>query len=979
MKKYISLVFLFAFAFLLFLPQPIIAQEQNAPVCASEVSSDDVELAESLPLPITFICYGVVIDLQLDGSFHVQEVQQVYFAEGGLTTGFSELPLALTTGIDNVTVAEIGQPYQVVDVYEREANTFYWEQSGEQIFVDWAYEEVPAGEVRTFLVEYDVHGALWTYETGDFLEYRAVTDARDGIFVLNSRVVVNFPEAWNPETIQADVFGTADFADPVISETGVEFELTNTLPTGVPFQVFVSFPHGLVDTQVQPWQAEEDSAELDFRFLEQETVLTIHAEGYISVEESQSVAVAEGAMYSGFQAWTLLALDSIENLAIWEGEQAFQLDEVACNYCFDFSATESSDSWVYASGADGELRIEQDGVGRINSNWYFPPLVRGESTTFRLTYDARGAIQVTEDGQAIGWLAVAGYDVPIEQASVIIDFPSGVSLENAGVEGGTLQRMQDGRVRVVHNGPVEAGEIWRVRIAMPPDATEATVPNWQQDMAMALEDGERIQEEIRLAEIALARRQLGFGVAGVLVFVVGMLGVFVVWYLRGRDEFTEPIPSYLNEPPSSLAPGLVAYLIDEEANAKGVLASLFHLAELGLIKLELKEPLRLQRQWPELLAKGQVIELDSGREVTLPNHLIKLFNGISYHVATDKPTTLTSLASKWHSILPSVYKEIGQEADAFFDTLPDKARNRWMSFGQILLILSILGAFIFGLLYVPLTGDIALAPPLALMPVSIAMMVVSRWMARRTGYGAEEWAKWEAFSEYLENLRAYANDDNKRAQTILDNYFAYAVALGVEEVVLQQAEELGGNMPRWTRPVVLTPSDDTAQFDPSRPALPRRLIFSQPTPIDRNVEAITSRPTAPAGSEAPTESANLPPEKPITSLTGLSDSLGKRIDKVSRGLTDVLNTAVGNKANTPFRTIGKGVKATGQTIGSVLSNAAASSSSGRSGGYSGKSSSSRRSRSSFGSSRSRSSSRRSSGRRSSSRRSSGGGRRGFGR
>lgn len=951
------------------LPRPVAAQEQNAPVCDTEISQADLDFALIQPLPITFICYGVVIDLQLDGSFHVQEVQQVYFAEDGLKTGFSEIPLALTAGVQNVRVAELGQAYERVETYERLANTYAVTETAGNVFVDWAYEEVPAGEVRTFLVDYDVVGALWVYETGDILEYRAVTDSRDGIPVVNSRVVVNFPEAWDTEGIAADVFGATDFAEPIVTAEGVFYELTAPLASGVPFQVFVTFPHGLLAAEVQAWQEEEDSAALEYRFLGIETQLTIHDDGTLSIVEGQNIAVAAGALYRGFQNWGLLALDGVENLQVSEGGQVFREDEADCNYCFSYDLTPSEPNWVYADSGSGALRVDEGQAGRVSATWVFPPLVRGEATTFVLAYDVVGAIQVTEEGQAISWVAVSGYDVPVEQASVILDLPGGVRLEDVFIQGGELRRLEDDRIGVVHEGVVPAGEVWRVQISMPPDATTASQPQWQSDIAVALEEAEVIKEALGQAEIVLARQQLGFGVVGALVLIGGLLGVCVAWYLRGRDEEAEPVPTYLSEPPSSLAPGLVAYLIDEEANAKGILASLFHLASLGLLQIKLQEPLRLMRQWPELLVPGQVVELAGGETVVLPNHLIKLFNGLAYHMEVGALSTLSSLASKWHGFLPGVYAEMEREADTFFADRPDEARRRWLSRGQGLILAGLVIGFIMGLLYVPRFGEVALAPPLALVPIGMAMMVVSRWMAQRTDKGAEAWTKWEAFGNYLENLKVYVADDNEQAQAVLDKYFAYAIALGVEEVVLEQVEVLGGVMPRWTRPVTFMPFTEPLEL--TRPGLPHRIRVSNaplgeittPPPVDNHPPALEE--------ERPSE--------PLTSLAGLSGRLTERLDTANRSLTDVLNTAVSDKADTPFEIIFEGTKEAlkftaiaGKSMAAVLNEVSASSAGG-SGGYKGGSSG--RSRSSF-SSRSRSSS---SGRSSSSRRSSGGGGRGFGR
>ena len=192
-----------------------------------------------------------------------------------------------------------------------------------------------------------------------------------------------------------------------------------------------------------------------------------------------------------------------------------------------------------------------------------------------------------------------------------------------------------------------------------------------------------------------------------------------------------------------------------------------------------------------------------------------------------------------------------------------------------------------------------------------------------------------AFRRYLLNLEDYGNQ--AEAQEILDRYFAYAVALDAQQIVLRDAERLEAHMPAWTRPVIVTSTPSASPDGGSSPFAPA--LSWQPAPAGEGGDS------APGGS---------PPAG--WSLSGQSRRMGTNLSAASLSLSRTLSTAAGDGSSTMD-----------------AMNRAVRTSSGRSATrYSGSSSGSR----SFSSSRS-SSSRSSSSRSSSSRSSGGGGRRGF--
>lgn len=327
--------------------------------------------------------------------------------------------------------------------------------------------------------------------------------------------------------------------------------------------------------------------------------------------------------------------------------------------------------------------------------------------------------------------------------------------------------------------------------------------------------------------------------------------------------------------------------------------------------------------------------------------------------------SLDRVSSPFRRVLPEVYAAMGYEAERFFSSLPDTVRHRWLVRGQWM----VLGGFVVSAAALcklgSEVGGVAITPVLAFMLIGGLLIVLSRWMPQRTTVGAEEAERWLAFRRYLKNLKWYG--DLAEAQRILDRHFAYAVALDVEEVVMAQAEEMGGRMPVWTRPVQVGGRNDAASTGGVRPLI----VQHEPEP----------RPAQLSGGRMKRVEKDRPSVS-LPTLDGVSREMAKTLDKASDGLTHLLDGAAGDGTDTPFSLVVRGTgKATEMTwhattstfdvLGDILE--VLGSSGGGSGGYSGSSS-----RSSWSSSRSSSFSRSSSSRSSSSRSSGGGGRRGFG-
>ncbi|MBK8902140.1 MAG: DUF2207 domain-containing protein [Anaerolineaceae bacterium] len=927
--------------------------------------------------------FDVNITVLADGRFTVQEIQQIRF-DGEFTTGFAEIPLAYTTSIEEVLVT--GGPSLAEQTAYRQGagpESYALSREGETLFVDWEFAATSPGDVLVFVLTYTVEGGLWVYPEANRLEWRAIPADRSGLVVPQSRVSVTLPTAVAAEALFAEAFGPAyavEIADRGGSTT-VVYEASEAVADGTAFQVLLDFPPELVTAVPQPWQITEDSAQLEYSIDQIDMTIEVQPDGTLYVLETQQVSVQAGVLYSGYRRFSLLFTDDIQIVNVFEGEFPFTEAEPGSN-CVDCYTVETEPSfswWASYSPADDEVAIYEEAAGEVRLNWFIPPLVAGESGQFTLEYLVAGAVLPRTDDQQLNWTAVANYGVPIENVQVRWLLPNGLGLEDVQVSGGDVSRAADGAVLVTNTAPIAPNSPWQIELTLPPDGTDARTPAWQRKIEAEVAEGEAFK--VRQARIDLAWL-VGQMVAG----VTAVLGAITYWYLRGSRRLREAMGNYRTEPPSNLPPGVVNYLVEGKMTARGVLASVLHLADLGLVQLQMGGSLLVTAVRQEPLAANGTFITPAGQEVTVSRFLLQLFNQLLHILPPGEAVPLPKLLETLPSHLPQLTKTMAEEMVGYFydsGSVWSKSKpliNVIASFAVLGLLVLVFGRGLQDQWGVPI--------PAFFVGAMFLWLVIAQRSARGgptlTDQADAEVKKWQGFKAYLAEIQQYG--DLAEAQEILDHYFAYAVALGVDDRLLAHIQQLGGHIPSWwhdgstARPL---PSTRRTWRDRWRRQLRRGSWRPFPS---RPVHPAATTPTLPK--PAPAAGNGRPP------LETISDNLAGGLERASTGLAELLNTAVGpSKEGSPtdivLHAAGQSVKLDwdgNQSLDGMMNDIMSKartirpprpSSGGGSGGYSGGSGGGR---SSFGRSSSRSSSSRSSSSRSrssSSRRSGGGGRRGF--
>ena len=334
-------------------------------------------------------------------------------------------------------------------------------------------------------------------------------------------------------------------------------------------------------------------------------------------------------------------------------------------------------------------------------------------------------------------------------------------------------------------------------------------------------------------------------------------------------------------------------MLDEKPSGHGVLASLLHLATLSLIQIDLKDnSVALQRRRESRVAENESLTTLVNDNVKVTTHIARLFNVLLPELPLDKSVTLATITPTLQKNLPQIYTDMGTELVNYVYDGPQthrwpKWRSAFILGGITVLLFLILAQFQrFRVTFFPPFGfDIG-----TILFVFFGTTIASQFLRIFFGRpvtsvkeaGKKESQRWRGFQAYLKDIQTYG--DLPEAQAVLDRYFAYAVALDVDQRLVSQVQALGGVMPAW----IGSGQIEKGSKWQNRP-LNGRPWYYRPwyrrgawLPRAQHVRSPT-RPSAP-------QSAN--DQRPP--LQRISDQLSGSVAAANQNLTTMLNNATGD-------------------------------------------------------------------------------------
>jgi uncharacterized membrane protein YgcG len=486
--------------------------------------------------------------------------------------------------------------------------------------------------------------------------------------------------------------------------------------------------------------------------------ITVQPDGCFRVVETQELVFTVGTFRFGVRSIPTEFTSSIDNVLVRElGGETYRRSASGDPYTFD----------VTQSGGD------------LNIRYNFPP-TSDDSRTIVIEYTVCGGLLYYPGGDQLVWQAVPSNSAfPIQNASVTVHLPSGVTIANYDATGpaGTATLIDNGQgARFVASEPIRAGgQNFAVRVQWPSGLVAGQPAVWQESM----DRQDRIEPIANLGVLALT----------IFVLVGGSLLLYLLWYSKGRDAPVKLPAEWIPEPPSDLPAGMVGTLIDEHADTKDVMATLVDLARRGVLAIQ-------EESKPGLFGIGKTQEFIYHRENTdLPMRpyekllVDKLFDG-------EQSKKLSDLREKFYVTMGQLQKGLYQAVvdDGLFPRSPERVRTSYAGLGIAALVLAgIVGCF--ATIFLAQWSGLALCLPVAFAVPAIGLIVLARYMPRKTDQGADEAAKWLAFKRYMENIERYTKVEE--VQEIFDRFLPYAIAFGLEKSWIAKFARVDAPPPPW--------------------------------------------------------------------------------------------------------------------------------------------------------------------------------------
>jgi hypothetical protein len=271
--------------------------------------------------------------------------------------------------------------------------------------------------------------------------------------------------------------------------------------------------------------------------------------------------------------------------------------------------------------------------------------------------------------------------------------------------------------------------------------------------------------------------------AGIGILLAGTLGLYLLWYLAGRDKIQPSSRDFVPSPPDNTPPGMVGALVDERVDQEDLLATLLDLARRGYldIKAEITGDYTLNRS-----------KKSAGGLRTYEKAMLSaLFAG-------GEQSMLSGFLQKPESVIENIKAYLNYELvrAGFLQEGPPQTRQAYARLGYILLLtIGVVGFFAYSYIrpYVPFFQCVVWSS----LVVALGLIFISRYMPKKSEKGAFIVPQWLAFRRYLEQIDRYTGVTEAAAQ--FEQYLPYAVAFGLEKIFLQKFTHARVPAPTWYR------------------------------------------------------------------------------------------------------------------------------------------------------------------------------------
>ena len=320
-------------------------------------------------------------------------------------------------------------------------------------------------------------------------------------------------------------------------------------------------------------------------------------------------------------------------------------------------------------------------------NWWFEP-ASNATKTFALSYVAHGAVRQYPTGDQAYWKAVyADRAGPVQSGTVTVhlladtpaDQPSALYVidkdGNEVREVGPGQR-PDARTVSFTLPVLQAGTGAEARVQFPHGLITTPPPPWQ----AAADRADAVRQTVAPIATFLAL------LLSLAIVVGGGVGLFMLWYTRGREPAIGAVPPILDQPPSDLPAPLAGTLVDGRADLQDAVAALVDLGDRGILTMtEIPGP-----------PSDVLVTLHRATDdPTLRPYERVLLTALFDAGSTSGEIRLSMARTRFAAAVPVLQDRLhaAVAAEGLFTENPKQVRQRYIAFGVLLSALGMLLAF----------------------------------------------------------------------------------------------------------------------------------------------------------------------------------------------------------------------------------------------------------------------------------------------
>lgn len=301
--------------------------------------------------------------------------------------------------------------------------------------------------------------------------------------------------------------------------------------------------------------------------------ISILANSDMRISEVQTFNFTSGDFHYGFRWIPMDRLESIDSVEVWEGDRQYTLNPSVEDWIDIRKKTGESpggDTYAYATWTEKD---------KFWVGWWFPATTNG-SRTIELRYTVHGGLRINSPSDQLYWKAIfGGRDTYVDSSQVVVHLPQSVmppqlSIDSYGVPATKL--LVDDRTVEFITGIVPATDELEISLYFPHGMVSGVPSAWQ----IKLEKREAYNKNVKpIVNLSLTL----FGL--VVVPLLGALWIRRAFRKRGRLPQASPAPQSQHSPPSDLPPALVALVTHSRVGPAALTATIFDLANKGVLEI----------------------------------------------------------------------------------------------------------------------------------------------------------------------------------------------------------------------------------------------------------------------------------------------------------------------------------------------------------------------------------------------------------